>query len=314
MGCGLDRYAVFFSLLRKALVPEGDMPDVSGADWEFIFSTAGRHFVRALLYDAVKVLPPGSGISPVLAAGWLVSAKEAENNYKKISGVVDFQRGIWSSKGIDAVLLKGLCCSRFYPVPEHRTSGDIDWWMRGRADWDAALEWLTEEGLRWETDSDGDISYAYAGMVVEHHRKGLSGDGPEAELLFLADHVFHHAAVSGVGLRQVCDYAMARRYHGDIPLSGGGGWVRLLDAVAAIIMDPGVSLPSGLRRRAESFLALVMEDGNFGLDRKNRFGQFFRRAAVVGVTAPGKFIARWLGLGVGRMKRILYFCKFQYRY
>ena len=306
---------MFFSLLRKALVPGGGEVDVAGADWDMIFSTACRHSVQAVMFDAVRDLPAGSGLSPLLAARWLMEAGEAEKEYGRIKSVVEAQRAVWESRGIDAVLLKGLESAKYYPVPEHRINGDIDWWMRGRESWDSALGWLGEEGIGWKRDSDGDISYEYSGVLVEHHRKGFAGEGPEAELLYLAEHVFHHAAVSGVGLRQVCDYAMALRYfdgtfdrdrYVSLAASRGfAGWVRLLDAAVALIMDGGEGLPAGLRRRAERLLALIMEDGNFGLDRKKRFGAFFTRAAAVGVSAPIRFILRWGGLGVGRLKRIL---------
>ena len=311
---GLERYGCFFALLRAALHP-GDGPFCpGGADWQFIYDTAVRHCVQGVMYDAVKDLPAGSGVSPVLAAGWLSDALQAERDYARIREVSGRLAALWKAAGVDAQVLKGLECARFYPVPEHRINGDIDWWMRGEESWNRALEVLKDKGIQWSVDSDGDLCYEVDGVVVEHHRSGFVEDSPEAELLFLAEHVFHHAAVSGVGLRQLCDYAMAlerlegkydREHYLALASSAGlSGWVRLLESALSVVREVDCP-PCCLGSRVRTLLELVMDDGNFGLGRGKRFRYIFRRLYAVGLSAPVRFAGRWVGLAVGRIKRIV---------
>lgn len=311
---GLDRYGFFFELLRAALHPGDGCPCPGGADWQFVYDTAVRHCVQGVTYDAVKDLPAGSGVSPVLAARWLSDALQAERDYAHIREVSGRLASLWKAAGVDAQVLKGLECARFYPVPEHRINGDIDWWIRGEESWGRALEALKDKGVRWSVDSDGDVCYEVDGVVVEHHRRGFVEDSPEAGLLFLSEHVFHHAAVSGVGLRQLCDYAMAlerlegkydREHYLALASSTGlRGWVHLLESALAVLREGGCP-PDRLGGRARAFLELVMDDGNFGLGRGRRFRYFFRRLYAVGLSAPVRFAGRWAGLAVGRIKRIV---------
>ena len=306
----MDLCSDFFVLLRDALHPGKEALKLHNPDWEGIYRTACRHCVQGIMFDAVQRLPSGSGLTPSLAAMWLRDAMKAESEYERIKSLVAVQSAVWKELGIDAVLLKGLESARYYPVPSHRINGDIDWWMKSGKDWNLALDWLRREHIPWQKDSDGDIFYEKDGVVVEHHRKGLLSDGPEAELLFLAGHLFHHAAVSGVGLRHFCDYAMALEwYEGkydrgllDAMASSAGlhGWMVLLDGAVSAFMTGS---PAG--KKEDALLSLIMDDGNFGKDGGRRFGSFFRRAAVVGSAAPGPFVRRWVGLALGRMKRIL---------
>ena len=306
----MDLCSDFFVLLRDALHPGKEALELHNPDWGSIYRTACRHCVQGIMFDAVQRLPAGSGITPTLAAMWLRDAMKIESEYECIKALVAEQSAVWKELGIDAVLLKGLNSAKYYPVPSHRVSGDIDWWMRSGKDWNMALDWLRREQIAWQKDSDGDISYEKGGIIVEHHRKGLVADGPEAELLFLAGHLFHHAAVSGIGLRHFCDYAMALdwyegKYDRKLLASmasarGLSAWLHLLDSTVYVFMT---GVPAG--KREDALLSLLMDDGNFGLEGGHRFRSFFRRAGVVGTVAPGQFAKRWLSLAIGRMKRIL---------
>ena len=297
------KYGHFLTVLRASLNRWPEPVRLEEADWEFVFDTACRHCMESVLFDYVKDLPADSGISPLLAAKWYSASIREEKNYAAVAAAVDGQRKEWREKGIDAVLLKGLECSAFYPVPEHRSFGDIDWWMRTETDWNKALDVLKGNGIRWRQDSDGDISYSLGNIPVEHHRRGPVEDSPEGTVLYLAEHVFHHAAVYGVGLRQICDYALAS---GNLPIDGEklfhmarkeglDRWLGLLDNVTEVLMDG-----SNPDRRTEAFLKLVLADGNFGEGRIS-----LKRMVILFRSAPQKFFERWAGLAVGRIKRFL---------
>ena len=105
-----------------------------------------------------------------------------------------------------------------------------------------------------EMDSDGDVHYTLSGVVVEHHRRwndassararrvidALSPETPEAQLIMRNVHILKHAMVGGIGLRQLCDLAMAYRHYdgqydpasltGKLREAGLGKWNGLLNA------------------------------------------------------------------------------------
>lgn len=295
------KYENFLKVLKASLNLQTEPLYFQELEWDFIFSTACRHCVESVIFDYIENLPADSGISPALAAKWYSSAIRDERNFSTMTAVVAGQRETWEKGGIDAVLLKGLECSAFYPVPHHRALGDIDWWMKTDKDWNKALDMLRGRGIKWQVDSDGDISYCLGGVLVEHHRKGLVADSPEGRLLYLAEHIFHHAAVYGVGIRQICDYALASRkltvdrdslYH-LARKRGYGHWLQLLDRVSGTLL-----YGSEPDRKTGRFLYNVLEDGNFG-----KGGISLKRIALAGSFAPGRLLARWAGLAIGRIKR-----------
>lgn len=307
----LDGYGAFFRLLKAALAGETYNVVLTEEEWRDVYDTACRQSVQGVMFPVIEALPKGSGIPSGLAGRWALDAQRIEGDYKRHLAVVEKQRSTWAARGVDAVLLKGTASAALYPHPELRVCGDIDWWMRTDADWNKALKVLEDNGIVYEYDSDGDISYSLVGVVVEHHRKGLLSDGKGGVLYLLNGHIMHHAMVFGVGLRQLCDYALAmKRYDAQedvaeyrrlVRENGLVAWTAVLDELAAFMMAPGdAAIPSG---KAGSLLSLMMSDGNMGLDKEFRLSGLMRRTALFLTLAPGRFVKRWLGLVFGRLKR-----------
>ena len=307
----LDGYGVFFRLLKAALAGETCSVVLTEEEWRDVYDTACRQSVQGVMFPVIEALPKGSGIPSGLAGRWALDARRIEGDYRRHLAVVEKQRSTWAARGVDAVLLKGTASAALYPRPELRVCGDIDWWMRTDADWSKALKVLENNGIAYGYDSDGDISYSLAGVVVEHHRKGLISDSNGVVLYLLNEHIMHHAMVFGVGLRQLCDYALAlKRYDAQenmeeyrmlVRENGLEAWTTVLDELAAFLMAPwDAAIPSG---KAGSLLSLMMTDGNMGLDKEFRLSGLLRRATLFLSLAPGSFAKRWLGLVFGRLKR-----------
>ncbi len=314
---------LLLSLLRAALWnTQVDIGDTAPApeEWAEVYRLARFHTVQGVLFDVVRDLPAGAGVPRSLAAQWLVEVDGIENSFRKHKALVEAQDRFWKKNGIDAVLIKGLSVAAMYRVPEHRVLGDIDWCMPGRDNWRRSCELVRDKGYRTTLDSDGDCNYVVDGIVVEHHRKGLPEQGVIGELLMLCEHILHHAMVTGIGLRHICDMAVAYshycgRYSMDeyvlaLRRHGLYRWTALLNEVLKNMAGiPAEVLPvipdSSLVRSGdvELFNELVLSDGNFGLDKERRFSGFCRRARLFMRYAPGKFACRWAGLLAGRASR-----------
>ena len=304
-------YDDFMKVLALAMGWSGDSLPPMGADrWQAVYSIARRHAVQGIMFDAVEALPAGSGLPLDLSARWMLEVRSLEANSQHMEAVVARQRQTWAKHGVDAVLLKGLEVAAMYPHPRRRVCGDIDWWMRSQADWDKALEVLRSNGIAWEMDSDGDIHYTLAGVVIEHHHEGLEDDGPEGVLLLLNEHILHHALVMGIGMRQLCDYAAALKwyegrfdkvhYAAMLRSRGLSKWTSVLEGSLGLA---GAPFAVRYQRLSRMLLDLVMSDGNMGLDKSNRYGGLVRRMWLFMRVCPGALVRRWCSLVLGRLKR-----------
>jgi len=295
---------IFFRLLNAGLWGT-ELPDftLTVEQWEEVHAMANRQAVTGIVYDAVRNLPPYCGLPRTLAALWLVETQKIESGNARISQVIEAQKRAWDKHGIESVVMKGQSLAKMYPVPEHRACGDIDWYFPVPGDWEKANEIAAKNGLKLETDSDGDVHYVLGGIVVEHHKNGSRCETPVEIIVMLVEHVLKHAMVMGVGMKQVCDVAVAYRYYegqyadayleSALKAEGLLEWDALLRKVMTDSDDVDV----------ETLRSLILSDGHFGLDKKFRLSGFMKRLRLFKKYAPKQFAGRWLQLVSGRMKR-----------
>lgn len=153
---------------------------------------------------------------------------------------------------IDFFVFKGQTVAQSYPVPESRTSGDVDFYVF-KKDWDKAIDILGKnveikdhhsfrhldfemEGIPFEmhyhTTVFGsnktqnywdDMIDSYFDEVLDHVE--ISGEAiptlpPTTYCIYLFIHLYHHFLKEGVGLRQFVDWMMfIRAKHEEIVMS-----------------------------------------------------------------------------------------------
>lgn len=310
----------FFKLLHLGLtggkaVPGMVLPD----EWRFIFSFARLHQVQAVIYDAVSDLLDQECPDAALASRWKEDVSLIEERYRRARAVFDVQKKAWEAHGINAVMMKGLTMAELYPNPSRRVQGDIDWWFLTEADFSRGLELARNNGVTLVTDSDGDVHYTLGGVVIEHHRQGYEYEGKVGVLVYLQEHILKHAMVFGVGLRQICDYALARKeymetldgaeYSSLLERKGLVKWNALLDASIGImgimpeIFKLNTSVPD---KDSMSLASIVMEDGNFGRTKGklSRALSFLKRMPLFLRYVPGIYKKRLVSLCSGHLKRL----------
>ena len=334
--------AAFFALLRSGLGLQsldlaGWWP-LSEEEWHEIHALSSKHTVLGVVFDGMQGLPAGEGRIPMpLFAKWALEVEDTVKSWRLQHAIVEAQKAAWEKRGIRGVVLKGQTVAAMYPHPERRASGDIDWWFGDENDWRKANEIAAENAGSLTEDSDGDVHYVFKGEVIEHHRRwndassrkarkalaGLSPDIPEAMLVMLELHILKHAMVFGVGLRQVCDLMMAYRWfegkyaasklEGLLARCGLAKWDLLLKGLLRKVFGAD-ALPEHVRlgrkvadKDVEKLLALIMADGNFGLEAGRRTEDLLRtllqRAGLFLRYAPGEFLGRLGRLAFGRLKR-----------
>ena len=157
-------------------------------------------------------------------------------------------------------MVKGILCSRLYPLKDHRISADDDMCIPD-AEFMMCHEQLLANGLTTETAPDAlmtadEVSYTKkdSPLYIELHRhlfdssedahdelnhffadvQPMEIDGflampPHAHLLYLILHAYKHFVSCGIGLRQFCDIGFwAREYYDRIH------WQELYEQCASV--------------------------------------------------------------------------------
>ena len=308
---------------------------LSDERWKEVFRLSRRQTVTGIVFDGICRLPEDLQPSPSLFAQWVVAVDRIERRNGRMNEVLRDLVKLFVGNGLNPVLQKGQGIAALYPESLHRECGDIDFYFPERTENDKAIELVRNCGAKVETMPDGSQSYEWQGVEIEQHptivdlcsptsrlwlheldeapgfvtsplAKGLKVPSPELNALLLNTHILKHALGKGVGLRQMCDLAMA--YH---RISGEAGcdeygerifrlyrkarilkWSRLLHSfLVDIIGLPKEELPYSEKIvRIEPLLGIVEEGGNFGQYlpgssvKPGRFGRLCDRSDSVSVS------------------------------
>ncbi|MGN0747552.1 MAG: nucleotidyltransferase family protein [Aristaeellaceae bacterium] len=224
----------------------GTLPAVAAdIDWDKLLQKANDHAVTALLYAGVKRLDgvPEQIVSRVRGAA-IASAMHAEHMLEAQGEIID----ALAAQQIPCAVLKGASVTWCYPHPELRLPGDIDL-LVGEDNLEAGCHALEKLGFIVDHETDMHADLQRADVLLELHRttsmfpqteKGawtadymeqalahvreqtLSGYtfpmlSQSYQLISLLAHMARHMSSSGIGLRQLCDWAVTvHQLRGDI--------------------------------------------------------------------------------------------------
>lgn len=211
--------------------------DFDGLDWRKVYWIANAHAVTPLLYSSIKQIPGAdAGIFDAVER-YAVRATVLTERMGKIQAEI-FQR--LNKENIRAAVLKGTSAAAFYPHPEVRMTGDIDILIDGE-NMDALFNILKGEGFSFEGRGELHASFKKGSAVIEVHDKvsrypatpkgryaesrmacalneiGMHRIGMHSfpmlsdadRLVSLLSHMERHMGASGIGLRQLCDWAVS---------------------------------------------------------------------------------------------------------
>ena len=289
----------FFYLVKAGMYGEADpnMDSVfplSERSWEAVLLLARQQTVVGLVYRGLDVLPEAWLPSMRVMAVFMACADRIEKANAKMNKTIVKLWRHFEEKGITAVLQKGQGLSQMYPDPALRECGDIDIYFPDNVE--NPLEGISDADC--EKRPDGSVFYTVDGIVVEQHNhlldivsplrqrfikkliadKGfekvrIGGEGgvdvlvpaPEVNLLLISSHILKHILGVGIGLRQICDYAVARHYYAErvnlsemrsiYRKSGIARWSNYLDGFLTPVYDG---------KKSNILLDIILKGGNFG--------------------------------------------------
>ena len=229
-----ETQTVLLELLSKALFQKQvNIPDT---DWKALYKEANTHKVFPCVFEVSKAYVEDEAL---LAK----SAKFARHCVARTVAInyahCELHRTL-SAHHIPYVSFKGLASSLYYPQPELRTAGDVDFYVNP-ADFEACEAVLKENGYEWVEDGGKHVVYQKNGEFLELHRtlNGIPDNavGKQIETDVFGDLVqtavahrdgqgtvmlpdtFHHGVIlllhtlshmmkEGIGLRHLCDWAV----------------------------------------------------------------------------------------------------------
>ena len=230
-----------FELLRSELWgTELSFSQLSHTEFEELMEMAGEQTVTGLVGDCL--IKNNIKLEREDALGLYAKMKAIEKANARVNeNLVSFVN-FMERKGIDYIIVKGQVAGSFYPNPNARMSGDVDLYFVG--DNYQKIKSLVEQRLGKQLSklSDGKhVEFEVNGVIFELHDKLsrlatrkhqaywdqmidnaiLEGtdtvmiNGKEIKTLsatynamYIFVHLFYHMTASGVGLRQLCDWAM----------------------------------------------------------------------------------------------------------
>lgn len=304
---------------------------LSESEWRDVLLSAKNQTVLGLVYKGLDHLPSGS--TEPSDSAYLKLAVEVEKCEARNARMAKVQNALFEefkAAGLHPIQLKGQSVARLYPNPELRQSGDIDVYFSAD-EFDKAVP----EGAQMA--ADGSAEYMKDDVIVEHHRQlldiaspskqelidrlvdryGFVDDttSPELTILLLASHILKHVLGRGVGLRQICDYAIASKVltydHGTMVQTfrdlGISRWIAVLDSFCTRYL--GAEMADEEPALADRLLEIVLDGGNFGQHSGrgegawNTFLSFFSNIGFSLRIAPGEAFWNVVELAKGRLKK-----------
>lgn len=329
---------------------------LSAESWERVFALSRQQTVTGIAFRGLDYLPDEVAPSMGLAVKWMAYADRIEQGNRYVNDTIAMLYDHFAASGIKAVLQKGAGVAYMYSEPLLREYGDIDLFF---PEYDAKSDPLAGlSGAVRVAKPDDSWEYKLGGVIVEHHshlvdvlspgpkrfvrelfeEKGfetvtIAGcdvwiPTPEVNLLLLSSHILKHAIGVGIGLRQLCDMAVAIRYYEGRVNSmdmkeiyrqaGLHKWSELLDAFLSeyLGLDAVQNVSGKMAKKTRGLLDIIVKGGNFGhlkskselassnkLSRKLRtLSSFWGNLSFALAYAPGEWLWTMIQLMGGQIR------------
>lgn len=233
----------FFELVRSGLwnKPADASLFNKATDWQAIYQLARKQTVLGLVFDGINTLPSELHPARTLYLQWCRMIAEIEDANKQLDNIIAELYPAFIEAGLCPILLKGQGIAGTYANPSRRQCGDIDIYF-GKQQYAQANQMMVELGASGEPEeSVKHTSFEYRQVQIEIHRSlaylydpfiqkefnkieqrylskaSLSTTTiantdvnilhPTFNVIYIFIHALVHFLSSGVGLRQLCDWA-----------------------------------------------------------------------------------------------------------
>ncbi len=163
----MENYNSLILLLRKALDNSNQVELPKGTDWASVLKHASEQGVQGICLEAIEQLPAGTIPQPTLLQ-WIGLSEMQRQQFEQTWRVACKLDKLWAAEGIQATVLKGRSIAKYYPVPSHRYSCDLDVFIGD--EWGRACELLEVQVIRLEHEVYKEVEFTLDNVYVECHR------------------------------------------------------------------------------------------------------------------------------------------------
>lgn len=302
-------YYLQLGLWGKTLIEKPQQPD-----WNALFLESRMQTVLGLVYEGILEGGDAGKLSAEEKKCWLEAYYRGMMRNERLAYAQRCMLDNFRSRNINCVILKGTSAAEAYRNPEVRTLGDIDILVE-RSEVEAASAALRELGYQEQEDAvyhhyvfsqngieielhctlggipEGDVGsriralFDGAGIpdrtvsAYEYESPVLSVERQACSLML---HIIQHFKATGIGFRQICDYAVFLHKYGDEALVqrldalyAEIGILHFANQVAALCRDylnPNRIPPKSGETEPEVWMLLtdIFAGGNFGKKEAER--------------------------------------------
>ncbi len=170
---------LLFALIKLALwntAPDTTLLDrADDAVWNEVYRLSADQGIHAIVFDGVILLPIELQPSRTIKIAWAANVAAIERRYAQKVEVANDIVNHFTEKGISMLLFKGIGLAQYYPVPQHREFGDIDFYLFDRHEEGNRL--LVGLGaVKHKYNIDKHVIFFYKGVPLENHAHFLAGE------------------------------------------------------------------------------------------------------------------------------------------
>lgn len=154
-------------------------------EWNILFDMSMKQCVPSVVLDGLNkslVSEPcqdDKGIGKMDKLKWLSMVLNMERQYTIHESIIAELAAFYREAGYQMMLLKGYGLSKYWPIPYHRPTGDIDIYLmhlnlegkeKSRPAWECADKLMTEKfGILVDKSHHHHSVFTYKGIMVENH-------------------------------------------------------------------------------------------------------------------------------------------------
>lgn len=232
----------YIKFLRWCLNPTGnDQAGVSTFDWQELLAFAKKQTIVGIYWQGIQRLENVvNKPSEDEVMDWMGEYTKIVRRNTKTDDAVAWLAKFMHSNDIGFFVFKGQTVASYYPTPEIRTSGDVDFYVL-KKDWDRAKSLLEKEVTITDDHSGQHLEFTKDGVPFEmHYHTAVFASGskqrywddlidsyfedvldhvdinnvsvptlpPTINAIYLFIHIYHHFLKEGISLRQFIDWMM----------------------------------------------------------------------------------------------------------
>ena len=175
---------LLLNLIKMALGKSAECALPDALEWSTLFGLSVKQCVPSVVLDGlnkslVSAALPGKGVGKMDKLKWLGMLLNMERQYAIHESVVAALAAVYQSAGYRMMLLKGYGLSKYWPIPNHRPTGDIDIYLmymdsdgkdKCQPAWKCADLMMKEKfGVEIDNSHHHHSVFTYKGIMVENH-------------------------------------------------------------------------------------------------------------------------------------------------